>query len=342
MVLRKPEDFIQAGLIAEKNTANASEVAEKFSLAMTDTMHKQIQQTPEHDPIAKQFVPRAEELLTTTQERVDPIGDEAHKPIKGIIHRHKDRCLLIPISVCAVYCRFCFRREKIGPGNEALSPDELNAALDYIETHTEIWEVILTGGDPLLLKPKQLAILMKRLDAIKHVESVRFHTRIPLVDPARIDMALLTSIKLQHKPTYIVLHVNHANEFSKEGIRACNDLIDAGFPMLSQTVLLKEINNNVETLEQLMRTLIRHRIKPYYLHHADLAQGTSHFRTSIAEGQEIIKALRARVSGICLPQYVLDIPGGFGKIPIQPNYIKQTEEGNYLLEDHEGAFHLYF
>jgi lysine 2,3-aminomutase len=280
-------------------------------------------------------------LLTTPEERADPIGDAAHSPVKGIVHRYPDRVLLKAVHVCPVYCRFCFRREMVGPqGDGTLAPDELSAALDYIRAHDEIWEVILTGGDPLVLSPRRLAAIMRGLSDIEHVRIVRFHTRVPVVDPDHIDDALIAALKESGKVIYVALHANHARELAPEARAACARLIDAGMPMVSQTVLLRGINDDPKVLGDLMKAFVETRIKPYYLHHPDLAPGTSHFRLDIEEGQKIVSALRGNISGLCQPTYVLDIPGGHGKAPIGENAVR-GEGGCYSVSDFRGNEHPY-
>lgn len=331
-------------LVASGNDAELQQVVDHFAVAITPTMHKQIDTSNPNDPIAKQFVPHIDELQHTPVERSDPIGDEAHIAVKGIIHRYPDRCLFTPIHVCAVYCRFCFRKEKLAKGTVTLTPSELETAFTYVQNHPEIWEVIFSGGDPFLLKPNLLQSYLQRLKMIEHVEVIRFHTRVPLVDPKRITPTFIATLQ-QSKTTYVILHANHPHEFTPESIFACAQLVDAGIPLLSQTTLLKGINDDINTLSQLMRCFIKNRIKPYYLHHADLVRGTVHFRTSIAEGQHLIKQLRGRFSGLCQPTYVLDIPGGYGKIPIGPNYLQlsttPSAELQYILEDPFGNRHGY-
>jgi lysine 2,3-aminomutase len=249
--------------------------------------------------------------------------------------------LLKLVNACAVYCRFCFRREMVGPGRGALSPRALAAALNYIRATSQIWEVILTGGDPLILSVRRLAGVIQAVSAIPHVKVLRVHTRVPVVAPERISAALVRALRVpirKDKASYLVLHANHPRELGKAARAACARLIDAGIAMLSQTVLLRGVNDDVETLSALMRTLVECRIKPYYLHHADLAPGTAHFRTTIAEGQALMRALRGRYSGLCQPAYVLDIPGGYGKSPIGPNYL--AEDGS-MVEDFNGRLHAY-
>jgi lysine 2,3-aminomutase len=257
------------------------------------------------------------------------------------VHRYPDRVLLKLTPICAVYCRFCFRREVIGPGVQPLSSAELDRALAYIAAQPEIWEVVLTGGDPLVLSARRLKQVMTRLGAIPHVKVIRVHTRVPAVEPARITPELTRALKVADKATYVVLHANHPRELTAEARAACARLIDAGIPMLSQSVLLRGVNNDAQTLAALMRAFVECRIKPYYLHHADLAPGTAHLRTTIAEGQALMRALRGRLSGLCQPSYVLDIPGGHGKSPIGPSYLSEDATGRYRVEDFSGGSHCY-
>ena len=293
-----------------------------------------------NDPIGKQFVPNVAETKIAPEELVDPIGDDARTPIKGIVHRYPDRVLLKPLHVCPVYCRFCFRREKVGPGGEALSDGELAAALDYIRSRSEIWEVILTGGDPLMLSPRRLGDLIAALDAIQHVSAIRVHSRVPVVDPERADAELIAALKPRRVPIWLAVHCNHARELTPAARAALARSADAGIPLIGQTVLLAGVNDDVNTLEALMRALVSARVKPYYLHHPDLVRGTGHFRVSIARGQELMKALRGRVSGLAQPTYVLDVPGGHGKVPIGPAYLGDDPEA-LVVEDVFGSQHRY-
>lgn len=326
--LRTPEQLARAGLLVEA-TPEIERVAARYAIAVTPAMASLIDRDNPNDPIARQYIPRAEELVTTTDERADPIGDHVHSPVEGIVHRYPDRVLLKIVHACAVYCRFCFRREMVGPGGaSALSGDAYSNAIDYITTHPDIWEVILTGGDPLIVSPRRLREIVAEIAAIPHVKIIRFHTRIPVVDPARVTAALIEAIKADGATTWLALHANHAREFTDDARAACARIVDAGIPMVSQSVLLRGVNDNAATLEALMRAFVECRIKPYYLHHGDLAPGTAHLRTTIAEGQALMEQLRGRVSGLCQPDYVLDIPGGFGKVPVGSSYISYASEKN--------------
>lgn len=316
-------------------------VAERFSVSITRPLADLIDRQDANDPLALQFVPDVRELADDPLAVPDPIGDAAHSPVKGVIHRYPDRLLLLPVRVCAVYCRFCFRRETVGSNEAAaLSQAELDAALAYIRRHDEVWEVILSGGDPLLLSPRRLSALLRELDRIEHVRVIRIHTRLPIADPARINTALVNSLSLA-KPVYVLVHTNHPRELTADCLNACALMIDSGITVLSQSVLLKGVNDNADTLEQLFRTLVENRIKPYYLHHCDRAAGTAHFRTSIATGQALMRELRGRLSGLCLPEYVLDIPGGFGKVPVNAASVVNDDNG-MAITDPSGVRHPYF
>jgi lysine 2,3-aminomutase len=341
MTIRLPSELIAAGLAPADALADLTRVAERYALAITPEIAALIDRADPNDPIARQFVPSVAELTIAPQERADPIGDDAHAPVPGIVHRYPDRVLLKLVNVCAVYCRFCFRREMVGPGKKMLTESELDAALGYIAAHTQIWEVIFTGGDPLVLSARRLAAVMKRLAAIDHVKIVRLHTRLPVVAPDKITPSLVRALKASGKTTYLALHANHPRELTQAVRDACAGIVDAGIPMVSQTVLLKGVNDDAATLEALMRGFVECRIKPYYLHHADLAPGTSHFRTTLGEGQALVRALRGRISGLAQPTYVLDIPGGYGKVPVGPGYVDMCGESGAVVEDIAGARHAY-
>lgn len=317
-------------------------VMERYAVSLTDHVLSAMQSPDtDADPVARQYLPAADELVNTPEELDDPIGDDAHSPVKGIVHRYPDRVLLKPVHVCAVYCRFCFRREKVGPGSEALSNDELAAAIDYIKSAPQVWEVILTGGDPFVLSARRLQGIMAALNDIPHVQVIRFHTRVPVADPARITDEVIAALE-SDKAVYVVLHANHAQELT-DAVRACvKKLVAAGIPLLSQSALLRGVNDKPEVLEKLFRALTAMKVKPYYLHHPDLAPGTSHFRLTIEQGQSLMRGLQGRVSGIALPRYVLDIPGGHGKVPVEPRWIEPAADGNgYAVRDYRGGTHPY-
>jgi lysine 2,3-aminomutase len=338
--LRTADELAAAGLIAPEQIDSLEPVVARYAIAITPAIAELIDANDPGDPIARQFVSSPAEIDMQPYERTDPIGDERHSPVRGIVHRYTDRVLLKLTHVCPVYCRFCFRREMVGPGeDQMLGAADLDSALSYIAAHPEIWEVILTGGDPFTLSPRRLADVTARLNAIAHVKILRWHTRMPVADPDRVSTELVRAIA-SPKASYVAVHVNHPRELTDAARRAASRLIAAGFVLLSQSVLLKGVNDNVETLEALMRGLVEARIQPYYLHHMDLAPGTSHFRTGIAEGQALMRELRAHASGLCQPHYVLDIPGGYAKALLTPCDV----EGNRLshrVRDGDGQWHDY-
>jgi lysine 2,3-aminomutase len=340
---RSAADLVEAGLAPPEALDTLERVAARYAVSLTPDLGELIAPADWHDPIARQFIPDPAELDRQDGESGDPIGDDANSPIEGIVHRYPDRVLLKLAYVCAVYCRFCFRREMVGPGRRrALSGAALEAALAYIRDHKEIWEVILTGGDPLILSARRLGEVMGALALVDHVKVVRIHTRLPVAAPARITPALVRALKGVGKATYVVLHANHPRELTPAARTACARLVDAGIPMLSQSVLLRGVNDDPATLSDLLRALVECRIKPYYLHHGDLAPGTAHLRTTVAQGQALVRALHGRLSGLCQPAYVLDIPGGHGKSPIGPSYIRAVPGGQcFEIEDFKGGRHRY-
>lgn len=338
--LKSAEDLRAGGLIDDAAKADIDALSRHYAIAITPAMADLIDRDDPNDPVARQFVPDPRELITTPEERADPIGDFAHTPVKGIVHRYPDRVLLKAVHVCPVYCRFCFRREMVGPeGDGTPSAAELDAAFAYIAAHPEIWEVILTGGDPLVLSPRRLADIMRRLAAIEHVKIIRFHSRVPVVEPQRINDALIAALKESEKSLWVALHANHPREMTREARAACARLVDAGIVMVSQSVLLKGINDDPQVLGALMRAFVETRIKPYYLHHPDLAPGTSHFRLDIGEGRKIVDALRGNYSGLCQPAYVLDIPGGYGKALLGPDAVQAGHDGCWQVSDFRGTTH---
>lgn len=340
-IIRRPAELVAAGLVPHERETELAAVAERFAVSVTPEVAALIDPDDVADPVARQFLPDPRELAVAPEERADPIGDHTHEPVKGVVHRYPDRVLLKPLHVCPVYCRFCFRREDVGPGGEALSPAELETALTYIRDHDEIWEVILSGGDPLMLAPRRLKAIVRALEAIPHIAVIRVHTRVPVVAPSRVTAALVAALAAE-KALYVVLHANHPRELTPAVRTAIARLNKVGIPMLSQSVLLRGVNDDAATLEALFRGLVAIRVKPYYLHHADLARGTAHLRTGLAEGRALMRALRGRVSGLCQPSYVLDLPGGHGKVPVGPCYAHEAASpGVWQIEDPAGRVHPY-
>jgi lysine 2,3-aminomutase len=339
--LRSAADIITSGFAARSDAETLTAVAERYAVAITPAMATLIDPNDPADPIAGQFVPSAAELTTHAAELADPIGDLAKTPVPGLVHRYPDRVLLKVVGVCPVYCRFCFRREMVGPDTgHNLTEAELDAALAYIRATPAIWEVILTGGDPFMLSPRRIRALAKALATIPHVKIVRWHTRVPVVAPHMITEAFVSVLQSGTHTTIVGIHANHPRELTREARAALTRLAHAGIPLVSQSVLLRGINDDIATLDALMRTFVELRILPYYLHHGDLAPGTGHFRVPIAQGIALARELIRRLSGIARPDYVLDLPGGFGKVSLLSSDVRVTPDGCEI-RDAAGRLHVY-
>jgi lysine 2,3-aminomutase len=317
--LRTADELAATGLIKPDARPVIDAVALRYAIAITPAMRALIERPD--DPIGLQFIPDPAELITAPHETTDPIADDALSPIKGVVHRYPDRALLKPLLVCPVYCRFCFRREHVGPDGGVLTDEELRAAYDWFAVRPAIREVILTGGDPLMLSPRRLSAIVKALSAIPHIEILRVHTRVPVADPERTTNALVAALSTK-KAMWLVLHANHAREFTDEATAAIRRIQAAAIPVLGQSVLLRGVNDSVGALEGLFRAMLSMRVKPYYLHQLDAAPGTARFHVPMEEGRRLLAALRGRVTGLAWPTYVLDIPGGHGKVPIGPEYLE--------------------
>jgi lysine 2,3-aminomutase len=313
--LRSPQDLARAGLVPAEAVPALEAVAARYATAITPAMAALIKPDDPADPIGLQYIPDAAELITAPHELEDPTADAPFTPVKGVVHRYPDRALLKPLLACPVYCRFCFRREKVGPDGGLLSEAELQEALAWFDGNAAIREVILTGGDPLMLSARRLGEILGRLAGMAHIETLRIHTRVPVADPGRITAALVGAMR-QAKPVFIAVHANHAREFTPDAARALASLAEAGVPLLGQTVLLRGVNDNATAMEALLRVMIRNRIKPYYLHSLDPAPGTARFQVPEAEGLVLMAELRGRLPGHALPLFVRETPMGGGKKPV--------------------------
>ncbi len=310
--------LIRAGLAPESQRASLAAVADRYATLIPPAFLALIERPG--DPIALQVVPDAAELQVAPHELADPTGDDAFSPVPGIVHRYADRALLKPLLVCPLYCRFCFRREHVGPGGGVLDDAALTRALDWLRGQPAVGEVILTGGDPLMLSPRRLRRIVAALDGIGHVHTIRVHSRVPVADPARLDEALAAALDTD-KAMWLVLHANHAREFTAAAVAAVRRVQARAIPVLGQSVLLRGVNDSADALEALLRAMVAARIKPYYLHQLDAAPGTARFHVPIERGRALLAALRGRVTGLAWPTYVLDIAGGHGKVPLGPDYL---------------------
>lgn len=339
---RTAADLVSAGLADEARARDLAPVMQLYPVAIPQALAALIDATDPDDPIARQYVPDPAELRPTPSETDDPIGDVRHAPVEGIVHRYADRALLKVVHVCPVYCRFCFRREMVGPGKESnLSPAALDVAIGYIASTPGLSEIILTGGDPLILSAQRIADLTARLSEIPHVRKIRWHTRVPVVEPSWITDDLVRAMSTDHADVIVAIHANHPREFSTEAEAAMARLSDAGFRLLSQSVLLRGVNDSSETLEELLAAFERNGVAPYYIHHADLAPGTSHFRTTIDRGRALVRDLASRRAGAAMPTYVLDLPGGWSKVDLMSDAAVSPSPRHWRLRDDTGQWHDY-
>jgi len=286
------------------------------------------------DPIWRQAVPSEMELQDTVCP-ADPLEEENQSPVPNLVHRYPDRALFLVCSECAMYCRFCTRNRKVGAESMLINRETLEGGINYLREHTEIRDVIVSGGDPLLLSDEKLDWILKELRSIPHIEIIRIGSRIPVVLPQRITMGLIRVLR-KYQPIYLNTHFNHPDEITETSAKACARLADAGIPLGNQSVLLRGVNDDPAIMKRLVQKLLAIRVRPYYIFQADMVQGTDHFRTSVEEGIEIIRSLRGHTSGLGVPAYVIDAPGGGGKIPILPDYLQSIGEEvvlkNYLGE----------
>lgn len=329
-IIRTVEQLQSSGLVGADVVPYLSEIQSHLDFRIPENYVRQIQ-TGDH-ALAQQFVPSTQELLFFPEELEDPIGDERFTPVEGLTHRYPDRVLLKVTYMCGVYCRFCFRRYKVSKQKQVHLEQQLVQCLDYIERDARIWEVILTGGDPLILSDKALKGVLDRLSTIPHIKVIRFHTRMPSAVPERVSDNLLELLKSTSKSLWMALHINSPSELSLTAERAIARLHAAGVHLLSQSVLLRNVNDTSEILTALLRRFVELGIKPYYLHYPDLAQGTQHFRIPLAKAVELIAQLRGEVSGLCIPQLMVDIPGGHGKVTLDRMRARQLSDTAWEFE----------
>jgi lysine 2,3-aminomutase len=335
--LSKPADLARALPLSESEQRGLAALDERgFPMAITPYYFGLIDANDENCPIRRQVVPRVEELTLVPGDLADPLGEAVHEVAPNLIVRYPDRALLFATDRCAVYCRFCTRSRLVGAGGGARPLSRLEPAFQYLRAHPEISDVIISGGDPMVMATERLAQLMAALREIPSVHTLRLATRVPVVLPQRVTDELLSALRPYH-PIWVMTHFNHPRELTAEAALACNRLADAGFPVLNHTVLLRGVNDEAAILEQLFRGLVRLRVRPYYLLQADPVQGTGHLRTPLQTGIDILERLQGRLSGIALPKLIVDTPGGLGKVPVGPDYVVRREPGKTRLRTHRGV-----
>ncbi len=329
------DDLRKIMKLTEKEIMAINNLKGRLPLRITPYFASLIYNTKPSHPLRRNVVPVVEELLETRSEQSDPLHEKSFSPVKGIVHRYPDRVLFTVTQVCSNYCRYCTRSHSVGRLDK-LGRQDYEKAFNYIASHKEVRDVLISGGDPLTLTDETLDYILSNIRRIEHVEMIRIGTRTPVVLPQRITDGLINVLRKYH-PLFISLHFSHPLEITEECAKACNKLADGGFPLGSQTVLLKGINDNVPVMKELMHKLLMVRVRPYYLYQCDLIPGSSHFRTTVAKGLEIIKGLRGFTSGYAVPTFVVDAPGGGGKIPLLPNYVVEHNDEHVVLRNYKGV-----
>jgi lysine 2,3-aminomutase len=333
-MLTTADELARAVALSAEERAGLAASAQLFRIGITPYYASLMDPAHASCPIRMQAIPRVQEADVRAEELRDPLGEDTHNPAPSVVHKYPDRVLFLVVDRCGIYCRHCNRRRLVG-GDEPPSTADLEAGLEYIAKTKRIRDVLLSGGDPLLLSTRRLDYLLTRLRAIAHVETIRIGTRLPVVCPMRID-AELTSALEKHHPLFINTHFNHDKELTPEARAGCERLVDAGIPVGNQTVLLRGVNSSVQSLRALMRGLLRSRVRPYYLFQGDTVLGTDHLRTPVEAAQELYRGLRGWMNGMAVPMLVLDAPGGGGKVPIVPNYIERIDEREVVVRTYRG------
>jgi lysine 2,3-aminomutase len=329
------EDLKKIMKLSEKEIMAINNLKGRLPLRITPYFASLIYNTKTSHPLRRNVIPVVEELIETRSEQSDPLHEKSFSPVKGIVHRYPDRVLFTVTQVCSNYCRYCTRSHTVGRLDK-LGRQDFEKAFSYIASHKEVRDVLISGGDPLTLSDETLDYILSNIRSIEHVEIIRIGTRIPVVLPQRITDNLISILRKYH-PLFISLHFSHPAEITDECAKACIKLADGGFPLGSQTVLLKGINDNVPVMKELMHKLLKIRVRPYYLYQCDLIPGSGHFRTTVKKGLEIIKGLRGFTSGYAVPTFVVDAPGGGGKIPLLPNYVVEHNEEKIVMRNYKGV-----
>ncbi len=328
------DDLKRIMKLTDKEIMAINNLKSRLPLRITPYFASLIYNTKSSHPLRRNVVPVVEELIATGSEQLDPLHEKAFSPVKGIVHRYPDRVLFTVTQVCSNYCRYCTRSHSVGRLDK-LGRQDYEKAFSYIANHKEVRDVLISGGDPLTLNDETLDYILSNIRRIEHVEIIRIGTRTPVVLPQRITDGLINVLRKYH-PLFLSLHFSHPSEITEECAAACNKLADGGFPLGSQTVLLKGINDNVSVMKELMHKLLKIRVRPYYLYQCDLIPGSGHFRTTVAKGLEIIKGLRGYTSGYAVPTFVIDAPGGGGKIPLLPDYVVEHNKEHIVLRNYKG------
>lgn len=313
---------------------------EKFRMAITPYYASLMDADDPNCPIRKQAVPSIKETIVLPYEMADPLAEDKESPVKNIVHRYPDRVLFLVTRMCSMYCRHCTRRRMVGEEDKAISDEEIELAVKYIESNPQIRDVLISGGDPLTLSDERLEKIIARLRAIKHVEIIRIGTRVPVVMPMRITPQLLAMLK-KYSPIWINTHFNHPKEITPYSSKACLDIVDAGIPLGNQSVLLRGVNDNPETMKELLTKLVMIKVRPYYLYQCDLSQGLGHFRTRVETGIDIIRNLTGYISGYAVPKFVIDAPNGGGKVPINPEYVISMDDKEVVMRNYRGDIYKY-
>ena len=335
-----PEQLRKYIELTQEEEAVFADNAFSFRMAITPYYLSLIDQSNPNDPVRMQAIPRVAECAVNPSDMADPLHEDADSPVPGMTHRYPDRVLLLLTDQCGMYCRHCTRRRKAGENDAPMPAENVEKALDYIREHKEIRDVILSGGDPLTLGDERLDEVLDKLSRIEHVDIVRIGSRLPVVLPQRITDNLIAVLK-KYKFVWLNTHFNHPQEMTAEASAALAKLSEAGVVLGNQSVLLKGINDNIDVMKQLVHTLVKNRVRPYYIYQCDLSEGIAHFRTPISKGIEIMESLRGHTSGLCVPTFVVDAPGGGGKIPVMPNYLISQMPGRTILRNYEGFITAY-
>jgi lysine 2,3-aminomutase len=333
-MLTSADDLARVVALSPDERAGLAASARLFRIGITPYYASLMDPHHASCPIRLQAIPRPAEADIRDEELRDPLGEDSHNPAPSVIHKYPDRVLFLVVDRCGIYCRHCNRRRLVG-GDEPPTTADLEAGLDYIARTPRIRDVLLSGGDPLLLSTRRLAYLLGRLRAIRHVETLRIGTRLPVVCPMRIDGELTAALRAHH-PLFINTHFNHVKELTADARAACERLVDAGIPVGNQTVLLRGVNSSIRSLRALMRGLVRSRVRPYYLFQGDTVLGTDHLRTPVDTAMELYRGLRGWISGMCVPELVLDAPGGGGKVPIVPSYLEHLDRDRVVVRTYRG------